>query len=593
MKKYQGDLSRRYGDLREMIKDAAARFPEHKAFILKTKKGKEASYRDIGYVEFVKDIDAFGTALLALKAPAQRVAIIGKNCYPWAVAYLAVMNGAGVAVPLDKGLQPAEIEGLIIKSGADAIIFDGDYAGAMETLREKGTTGLRHYICMDHIPAAASGSGAPTDGGAGFLHFETLLREGYALLAAGDRAYLDAVIDKDALAAILFTSGTSALAKGVMLSHRNLCANLHSLSRSEPFFSTDVNLAFLPFHHTFASTGLLLFLSHGMTNVFCDGLKYIADNLREYQVSIFVCVPLILEAMNKRIWKEIGKQGKTGAVKALLGLSDFLMKLGIDLRRTFFKSIIDSLGGSLRLVISGAAAIDKDVARNFNQFGILTVQGYGLTECSPVLSAERPGWIRPGSVGIHMPDVEVKIDRPNEAGIGEIVARGENIMLGYYGEEALTAETIVDGWFHTGDLGRMDKDGVLFITGREKNVIVLKNGKNIYPEEVEALFTGLPYVKEVMVFGMPKDEDLVISVKIVCDTALFEGEAGGEPTEAGAGPDWPAIRQKVEADIDAINEGLPLYKRIRRLILTDQPMIKTTTQKVKRNEEIKRILEEK
>ena len=382
---------------------------------------------------------------------------------------------------------------------------------------------------------------------------------------------------------ILFTSGTTSKSKAVMLSHRNIASNITAMNKVEKFLSTDVNMAFLPFHHTFGSTGILIFLNHGCTNVFCDGIRHIQANMKEYKVSIFVCVPLLIEAMYKKIEKEIQRQRKTKLIKIATPICNFLLKFGIDIRRNVFKDIINNLGGSLRAIISGASALDPKVARAFNNFGILTIQGYGLTETSPVLAAENENCIRYGSIGFPMPGVSLKIDNPNEQGIGELIAKGPNVMLGYYENEEATKESIIDGWFHTGDLAKKDKDGYFFITGRKKNVIVLKNGKNIYPEELESLIAKLPYVDESMVFGYPKDDDLVVSVKIVYNKDYVK-ENFKDFSQA-------ELKDKIWEDIKEINKGLTNYKHMKKLIITDEPMIKTSTQKVKRHEEIKKILE--
>jgi long-chain acyl-CoA synthetase len=316
-------------------------------------------------------------------------------------------------------------------------------------------------------------------------------------------------------------------------------------------------------------------------------LKYIGQNLKEYKVSVFVCVPLIIEAMYKKIFQQAKKQGKDVLLSRMLKLSSALMKVGIDLRRKFFKSIIDELGGSLRFVISGAAAISPEVAKGFNDLGILTVQGYGLTETAPVLSAENAENIRIGSVGVAMCNVLLKISEPNEEGIGEVIAQGPNVMLGYYENKEETDKVIKDGWFYTGDLGYFDKEGFLFLCGRKKNVIVLKNGKNVYPEEIEILINRIPYLEESMVFGWVKGEDYVISAKLVySEERVLELYPH---LKADAGLDRNQLLEIVQKEIDQINNILPTYKHIKRIILDDQPTEKTTTAKIKRFEEMKKL----
>ena len=383
------------------------------------------------------------------------------------------------------------------------------------------------------------------------------------------------------MAIMLFTSGTTSKSKIVMLSQYNIARNISDMQLVEDFRSTDVNLAFLPYHHTFGSTGILMFLSRGATNVFCDGLRHIQKNLVEYQVSTFVCVPLLIESIYKKIWQEIEKTGQTKKVKFGMKLSKFLLKFGIDIRAKLFKQIIDKLGGKIRSVISGASGLDPKVAEGFRAFGISVVQGYGLTETSPVLAAESAEAYKAGSTGLPMPDVEIKIDNPNESGMGEIIAKGPNIMLGYYENEEETNKVLKDGWFYTGDLGYIDNEGFLFITGRQKNVIVLKNGKNIYPEEIETLINNLPYVEESMVYGKEKDDDLIASVKIVYNKDYMNSHYPEKSEEE--------IKNIIWEDIKKINKTMPNYKHIKNLIITDEEMIKTTTAKIKRFEEMKKL----
>lgn len=431
----------------------------------------------------------------------------------------------------------------------------------------KEGTSLKKVICMDELDRTEN--------------IRELVQKGEELIENGDRRFIDSEIDLDSIASIVFTSGTTALSKAVMLTQKNLISNINDMNRVERMYETDTNIAFLPFHHTFGSTGILLFLSKGVRNVFCDGLRHVQENLKEYKVSVFVCVPLLLEAMYKKIMTGIEKKGKMKAVKAGLAISSALLKVGIDIRRKLFKDIIDELGGELRFIVCGASALDRKVAKAFNDFGILTIQGYGLTEASPVLSAESINVIRYGSIGLPLPSVEIKIFEPNEEGIGEIIAKGPNIMLGYYEDEEATKEVLVDGWYHTGDLGYKDKDGIIFVTGRKKNVIVLKNGKNVYPEEIEVLVNNLPYVAESMVYGEEKDDDLMVSVKIVYNKDYVKQKYPDVPEEE--------FRSMVWQDIKQINTKLPKYKYMKKLVLTDEPMVKTTTQKVKRNIEIEKM----
>lgn len=586
MKKIQSlYLANQYDLVKSYIWEGIRKFPNNIAFKIKQKQVKKVTYEEITYQTFGKQIKEFGTGLLNLGLQGKRIAIIGKNCYEWVVAYTTILGGVGVVVPLDKGMQQIEIQSCMARSYTDAIIFEQEYLEQMKEICKQKLTKTKQFICMNeeekNVPELKK-EFQQMD--AQFFTMQEIMQIGEKEIENGNKTYETIEIDPDALASIIFTSGTTSISKAVMLSNRNIASNLYALKSIEKIYDTDVNLAFLPMHHTFGSTAQLFFLSEGVMNVFCDGLRHIQSNLKEYKVSIFVCVPLLLEAMYKKIMAEVDKQGKTLLVKIMSKVTSFLRVFGIDIRRKVFKQILDGLGGNIRFVISGASAIDKKVAKGFDALGILTVQGYGLTETSPVLSAENEFCIKFGSVGVPMKNVEIAIDEPNKKGIGEIIAKGPNIMMGYYENEEATKEVMEerDGekWFHTGDLGYLDKDGFLFITGRKKNVIVLKNGKNIYPEELESLVNNFAYVAESMVFGMPKGDDLVLSVKIVYNKEYVEEKSPQITKEE--------LKQMIWKDIKQINHTLPNYKHIKNLILTEEPMIKTTTAKIKRFEEIQK-----
>lgn len=561
-----------YKDIREAVRDGITRYADRIAFTLKTKENKEVTYTDITYKQFGEEIDELGTGLISLGLKDKKVAIIGPNSYEWILSYTAVLFGVGIVVPLDKGLPAQEIEDSIVRSGADAIIFDSKYIDIIKDIKLNGKTQINNYICMQNVEENE------------FDNITKIKNIGKEELIKGNKAYIDATIDAEKASIILFTSGTTSLSKAVMLSHRNIASDINSMNAAEKLYNTDTNLVLLPFHHTFGSTGILLMLNNGVRNVFCDGLRHIQENMKEYKVSVYVCVPLLLEAIHKKICAQIKKKGKEKTVNRAKKLANALLKIGIDIRKKLFKEILDQLGGNMRFIVSGAAAIDKTVAEDFNTWGILTIQGYGLTETSPVLCAENEKFIRPGSVGIPLADMEIKIDNPNEDGIGEIIAKGPNVMLGYYNNDEATNKVLVDGWYHTGDLGYIDKDGYIFITGRKKNVIVLKNGKNIFPEEIELLINNLPYVTECIVFGYPKDDDLVLSAKIVYDENFVKLNYKDYSKEQ--------LEELVWEDIKKINNTVPKYKHVKKFILTDEPMIKTTTAKIKKFEEVEKIIKE-
>jgi long-chain acyl-CoA synthetase len=420
------------------------------------------------------------------------------------------------------------------------------------------------------------------------IDYSTLISKGYALLQNDDEKYKNVQLDNTKMSIMLFTSGTTSISKAVMLSQYNICSDIYALSQMTDIRKEDVFLSFLPLHHTFESTCTFLYgTSCGLTVAFSDGLRYISNNLKEFNVTGFVSVPLLLEIMYKKIDKAIEEQGKKKLVKTMSSICNFLLKFGIDIRRKVFKSVLDSFAPNLRILIAGGAPMSKDAINCFVGMGINLLQGYGLTETSPVLAGENDKYKRAGSVGFALPGITVEIDNPNDEGIGEIIAKGPTIMSGYYQNEEATNEVLKNGWFYTGDLGYIDKDGYIFITGRKKDVIVLKNGKNIYPEELEILINKLPYVSESLVFGKPdtKKDDLMLSAKIVYNKEIMEETFKDKTSSEYHDLIWQDIKEQV-------NKQMPAYKAIREIIVTDEPLIKTTTQKVKRFEEIKKIQEQ-
>lgn len=560
--------SKKLNTFRELVETSAEKYGEKNAFIIKESMDKNPKYKYISYNDLKRDVDNFAQGLIHLGLEHKRIAIIGKNSYEWAATFVSVLSSVGIVVPLDKGLQEEEIESSLSRSKADAIVFDSNYIDIISNIKERNTTNLTQFICMRENDT--------------YTTMQSVMELGKQDIENGKTNIYNYSVDPKAMSVILFTSGTTSLSKAVMLSQDNILSNIYSLDCMIEFFDTDVSLAFLPFHHTFGSTALLLFLHNGVCTTFCDGLRYVQKNLTEYKVSVFVCVPLILEAMYKKILVEVKKQNKEKLIATGTKVCNLLLKCGIDIRRKVFKQIIDQLGGHLRFVISGAAALDKDVAKGFKNFGIIPLQGYGLTETSPVIAAENIKNMREGTVGKPLYSIEIEIDSPDEKGIGEIKAKGPNVMLGYYENEEATKEVLKDGWFYTGDLGYFDKDGFLTITGRKKNLIVLKNGKKIFPEELEVLVNALPYVEESMVFGYPKDDDVVVSVEITYNKDYVKDNMNDIS--------YDELHEIVWNDIKKINQTLPTYKYIKKLFLTDEEMIKTTTAKVKRFKEIEKIL---
>ena len=572
MKKERYLESKEFQNIKEIIYNSAKEFANNVAFVIKHKKDKEVTYEDITYKKLLEDINAFGTKLYELGFKNKRIAVVGRNRYEWVVAHLANVLGGIVSVPLDKELQVDELESCLVRSKADVVVFDEKYIDNIKEIEKRENTNLKEYICMSKQD--------------GYKDFWTLKEQGEKLIKEQKRRdYINAKIDKDKMAILLFTSGTTSKSKAVMLSQKNIASNVYAMLLVEKFYPTDVNLAFLPFHHIFGSTEMIVMLAVGLKTAFPDGLRYVAQNLKEYKVSVFVGVPLLIEAIYKNIEKEVEKQGKTKLINTAKKASNFLLKLHIDIRKKLFKQILDALGGHMRFIISGGAPLDKRVAQGFNDLGIELVQGYGLTETSPVIAAENTIKKKSGSIGFPMDNVEVEIVNKDEDGIGELRVKGPNVMLGYYENEEETNKVIRDGWFYTGDLGYFDEEGYLFLTGRQKDMIVLKNGKKVFPEELEILVNRIDLVEECIVFGMPDEKDqndLKLSVKVV-----YNKEVAKEKYPEASEED---LKKIIWEKIKEINKTFPPYKYIKNIILTDQELIKTTTKKVKRNEEIKKIL---
>ena len=564
---------KRFRDIKQLIYNSAKLYPNNIAFTTKIKNtNNETEYINHTYTDLLNDINAFGTSLYKLGLKNKRVAVIGYNCYEWAVAHLSNLLGNIVSVPLDKGLQIGELENSLIRSEVEAIVFDHKLEEVMKEIIKNGKTKIKYYICTEKMPE--------------YLYFYDLLADGKREIEKGNKDYINAKIDPYKMSILLFTSGTTSLSKAVMLNQNGIATNIYDMQLVEVFYDTDVNIAFLPFHHIFGSTGMLVMLASGMKTVFPDGLRYIKQNLAEYKVSVFVGVPILIEKMYSTVQKELEKRKKLKLVNFLIGLCNFLLKLHIDIRRKLFKPLIDALGGSMRFIISGGAPLDKKISNWFNSIGIYLVQGYGLTETSPVIAAENSYERRAGSVGKPMQDVEIQIVDKGTSGIGEITAKGPNVMLGYYNDKALTDTVIKDNWFHTGDLGYIDKDGFLFITGRKKDMIVLKNGKKVFPEELELLVNNLEEVEESFIYGLPEDNDkndVKIAVKIVYDEKNIKAKHPDMSEEELHTLLWNKIK--------VINKTLPMYKYIKDMTLTTEPLIKTSTQKIKRFEELKEVLE--
>ncbi len=578
--------------IRGVLENARADFGNHVAFKLRNK-ASASGYREITYTEFLEDIRTLGTALM--HHGYEKVAVIGKNSYEWLLSYYGIVCGGITVIPLDKGLPIDELVSCLERSEVDAIIFEDDIIGNLAEALSKSNLKKRPDLIF-WGEALENTEFSDFNLSLGSEEME----KGRELLGKGDSRYDNKKIHRNHLASILFTSGTSGTSKAVMLSHHNIASCVYDMNNYISFRDTDVNMVFLPLHHTFGNTGTLMMLSNGVCNVFCDGLKFIQKNMQEYRVSVFIGVPLLIENIYSKLIKQVEKQGAYGKLKRAVKLSNFLRKLGIDVRRKLFRSIYEAFGGELRMMISGASALSPEVSKSFNEMGIIAIQGYGLTETSPTISSQPIGHTFYESAGVLMGSVEARIEDPDENGVGELVVRGPNVMLGYYENPEETAKVLKNGWFYTGDLAYIDwkNDKTVFLKGRKKNVIVLKNGKNVFPEELEDIIDRLPYVNESLVYGENRaegdsTENLAVSARIVVnmDELKKSAVASGETIKSDATEQelMDSCQAFVQKDIDFINSELPIYKKILRIYITEEAMEKTTTMKIKRY----KVLEQK
>ena len=561
--------SRPITDLKHMLNTSVELYGDNVAFRQRFEKDKP--FREITYKEALKDINGLGTALIAHGLKNKRIAVIGENCYQWATSYLAAVCGTGIVVPLDKELSSEELKQLVIEAEVSAVLFTKKYEKMFREMKASADTGIEVLVNLN----------APSEND-GVLSWEELIEEGKKLIAGGDRSFIDAEIYADEMSVLLFTSGTTGIAKGVMLSHRNICEDLMSAPTILNVNTWDIFFSVLPVHHTYECTcGFLMPLYKGASIAYCEGLKYIVKNLAEVQPTMLLAVPLIFENLYNNIMKNVRKQGKEKLVRKVLSVNKVTKKVGIDLNKLLLKDILKVFGGRMRVLISGGAAIDPAILEFFNDLGFISVQGYGLTECAPMAALNPDGrkTMRNSSVGHLLPGMEVKIEDKNDEGIGEICLKGANIMMGYYNMPEETAKVIQDGWFHTGDLGYVDEDDFIYITGRKKNVIITANGKNVFPEELEYYLGRSAFVSESMVWAQEDSsgQDTVIVATIKPDMEEVEGAIGKEASE-----DPAQVEKLLWAEVDKINESLPLFKKIKKITVRREEFEKTTGKKIKR-----------
>jgi long-chain acyl-CoA synthetase len=564
--KYKDSLYdfRPVSDLKDMLDTSSVIFADRAAYLVKEVLGGE--YKPIYFSQLKNDVDSLGTKFIAMGLKGKKIAVIGENSYQWALTYFATTNGTGVIVPLDRELPSREINNLLERAGVSAVVYSRKME---ETVKEalKGLTGIDFIINM-----------SATNDEKEVLSLNKLIGEGKELLEEGNREFVDAEIDREAMCSLLFTSGTMGLAKGVMLSHKNLSSNVFNMSKYVAIPENFVGLSVLPMHHSYEMTcHILTGVYQGLTVAFCEGLKYIAKNLAESKATVMLGVPLVFESIHKKIWKQAETAKKDKKMRRMISVSRNLKLYNQPTIRKIFKDVHAATGGNVKLFIAGGAAINPKVIEDFEAMGFPMIQGYGMTECSPIIALNKDRYSKASAAGFPMPGTEVKIIDEDENGIGEIICRSESVMLGYFRDPVETKKVLKRGWLHTGDYGYFDKDGFLYISGRKKNVIITKNGKNVFPEEVEYYLTDSPYIEEALVHGVDdeRSNDVIIKAEIYPDYEFILEEKGTMNSEE--------IRAFLKTLIDDINEQMPIYKRVKRFNVRKTEFEKTTTRKIKRS----------
>jgi len=556
-------------DMRSLVEEAAQKFPESIAISYKDNYW-DKEVKKVTFSRWRDDVRHLGTALVSNGLREEKIAIIGENSYGWCCSFFGVMAIGSVTVPVDKELPLEDIDGIISATGCKAVIFGKASEKKIGELLSRD--GLKSVTMLISV-APESSLSEDILGGRTIASLEALQAKGAELYAGGDNSYYDYKIDVNKLASVVFTSGTTGKGKGVMLSQANI--GLDMTLGMYNFDITRKTLHVLPPHHTFGSTvNYVGHLSQGCEVYISSGIKHVSDEIREQQPTHLILVPAFLEVMNRKIWTTARKSGKEGFLKLMMKVSDCLRKIGIDLRKTLFSNVRSAFGGKLELIICGGAKLDEEIIRTFDSLGITILNGYGITECSPLISANRNRYRKPGSVGTPILACRVKIDNPDENGEGEICVKGPNVMLGYYDNPEATAEVFdKDGYFHTGDYGKLDEEGWIYITGRKKNLIILSNGKNVYPEEIEADLQKVEGVAEVVVYA---GESRVQKDKITIVAEIF--------------PDADLLKDKgvedmqgyFEAQVKALNAMMPSYKAVKRVKLRDTEFQKNTSRKITR-----------
>lgn len=559
-----------YKTIKEIFLKSTNEFAD-RPFILEKFNPKE-SFTEITYKAFKEDVVALGTSLTKkFNLKDERIIIIGENTYHWYVSYMAAVCGAGIAVPIDKELPINEIENVIKRAKASVVIYSTKKKDNIKKV-EDNLPFVKYFIQMNSDDKLSGRN----------IGLNTVIEEGKKLVNKGDNSFLDIKIDPEEFKVLIFTSGTTSQAKGVMICNRNLAENINAVNPYVYLTEKDRFFSVLPLHHCYeCSIGFLLPMAVGASIVVCQGLKHIVDNMKETKPTAMLAVPLLIESLYKKINKSIEKGGKTGVVNSMIHVTNALKAVGIDIKRKVFSEIYENLGGNLKFIVSAAAPIDPKAGKWLQDIGIIFLQGYGLTETSPIAALTPEYEPKIGSAGKALVCSKLRINNPNEKGEGEILIKSSTLMLGYYENEEATKEVVKDGWFNSGDIGYIDKDGFLFITGRSKNVIVTQNGKNIYPEEIELMLSKIPEIKESMVYGKEEEgnKELIITARVIPNYDEIKAKYGKDISEEN-------VKNIIWEEIKKVNRSLTSYKAIKSLEIKNDEFEKTTTMKIKRFAEL-------
>lgn len=564
-----------YKTVKEIYVNTMAKYSKN-VFALEKRNPKDPAFKEYTYEDFDKHVNGLGTGLeKVLGLAGKPIVIVGENSYNWYISYMALLIGSCIAVPIDKELPANEFERLVNRSRAAAVIYSPKKKELIEEVKANVPT-VEYFIEMY--------SDAPVEGNT--VGFNTVMAEGTKLVEQGDKYLMDVKVEPETFKVLIFTSGTTAASKGVMLSERNLAENINAVSAYVKLYENDRLLSVLPLHHTYESSiGFLVPFAWGSSIAVCQGLKYIVKNLKETKPTIVLTVPLLIENIYKKVNDTLVKTKKDKLVARMIKVTNVLAKIGINIKRKVFKEILDNLGGRVRLLISAAAPIDPKIGEWLIGVGIAFLQGYGLTETAPISALEPEFRYKTGTIGLPVNCADLKIVNPNDNGEGEIMIKSKTLMIGYYEDEEATKEAITeDGWFHSGDMGFMDEDGYVSITGRLKNVIVTQNGKNIYPEEVETVvMQNHPEIKECMVYGAAGregDKESIIAIKVIPDYDVVAADLGKDKA------DKDDAYNVIWAIIKEVNKTLTSYKNIKQLEIKEDEFEKTSTMKIKRFAEL-------